>query len=163
MRRRSAAPSSSASVSVAQGVFARKTPMVVLPTPLPADTSSVEDSFYFPKSNYQETLNIIDACMFRGHDMPRARTLLDGLRAQVDGRSVGNVDVSVYNQFIVTYLDLASLREEASNRETWVRSAWEMWDLMLDDGVEPDYTTYAAMLLLCARYVPLSPTLILVY
>lgn len=145
----------SSSSSVAQTVFSRTAPMVVLPTPLPSDESSAQDSSYFPRSGYVETLNIIDACMFRGHDMPRARTLFDGLRraAANDAEGIGKVDVAVYNQFIVTYFDLATTRDESDNREALVASAWEIWENLANDGVEPDYATYASLLLLSARYV----------
>lgn len=142
------------SASVAQTVFSRTTPMVVLPTPLPGDESSAQDSYYFPRSGYVETLNIIDACMFRGHDMPRARMLFDGLRraAANDAEGIGKVDVAVYNQFIVTYFDLATSCDEVNNRKALVTSAWEIWGNLVDDGVDPDYTTYASLLLLYTRY-----------
>jgi hypothetical protein len=145
------------SASVAQTVFSRTTPMVVLPTPLPGDESSAQDSYYFPRSGYVETLNIIDACMFRGHDMPRARMLYDGLRRAVanDTEDMRKVDVAVYNQFIVTYFDLATSRDESNNRNALVASAWEIWENLVDDGVEADYTTYASLLLLSARYASL--------
>ena len=93
--------------------------------------------------------------MFRGHDMPRARTLFDGLRraAANDTEGMGKVDVAVYNQFIVTFFDLATPCDEADNRRALVASAWELWENLAEDGVDPDYTTYASLLLLSARYV----------
>lgn len=129
--------------------------MVVLPTPLPSDESSAKDGYYFPRSSYVETLNIIEACMFRGHDMPRARILFDGLRqaaaADVDG--IAKVDISLYNQFIITYFDLATSRDEAERRRELVTNAWLVWDNLAEDGVQPDYMTYASMLMLSARLV----------
>ncbi|KAF8317989.1 hypothetical protein DL93DRAFT_2055181, partial [Clavulina sp. PMI_390] len=78
--RRTPRSSSAAHDTVPQAVFSRAAPMVVLPTPLPSDEKSAQDSYYFPRSSHVEMLNIIDACMFRGHDMPRARVLFDSLR-----------------------------------------------------------------------------------
>ena len=137
--------------SIAQGVFAKRPPMVMLPTPLPEDEHAPMDQFYFPRTSAQETLNIIEACMFRGHDMPRARKLLDSMRSDAaENRSVP-VEVSLYNQFIVTYFDLASATEDNTTRENLVKEAWSVYRCIQEDGVDPDYTTYAAVLLILSK------------
>lgn len=83
--------------------------------------------------------------------MERARNLLDGLRNSVDDKTVGKLDISVYNQFIVTYFDLATSPEEPQSRKDRVKSAWDVWENVLEDGVQPDLTTYGSILLLIAR------------
>lgn len=88
--------------------------------------------------------------------MPRAHNLFDGLRksAAEDPDGVANVDVGLYNQFIVTYFDLATASEEVEKRQNSVSKAWQVWNNLVEDGVQPDQMTYASLLLLSARYVP---------
>lgn len=76
--------------------------------------------------------------MFRGHDMPRAHSLFDGLRkaAADDPDGVASVEVALYNQFIVTYFDLATAKEEVAARKDLVKKAWQVWGNLVEDGVQ---------------------------
>jgi hypothetical protein len=90
--------------------------------------------------------------MFRGHDMPRARKLLDGMRSDARDQIGVPVEASIYNQFIVAYFDLAIAAEDAYKRQSYVQEAWAIFDNMQTDLVAPDLNAFANILLILTRF-----------
>ena len=139
--------------SVTKQLFRTLPPLTVLPTPLPEDASSPIDSLYFPRSQSQEAINIIDACLYNCHDVRRAQTLLHSIRQSIrSNQDVPSLDVSIYNKFILAYIEMASDRQP-EKREDWIKEAWDLYHHCINDGVGPDAATYAWMLVLLARLV----------
>ncbi len=146
-------PFFNAGTSVTKQLFRALPPLTVLPTPLPEDASSPIDSLYFPRSQSQEAINIIDACLYNCHDVRRAQTLLHSLRQNIrSNKDAPPLDVSIYNKFILAYIEMASdLQPE--KREEWIKEAWDLYHHCINDGVGPDVGTYAWMLVILARLV----------
>jgi DNA-directed RNA polymerase, mitochondrial len=123
--------------------------MTMLPTPLPLDVHSTVDSFWFPRSAAQEAQNVIDACLYNCYDVPRAQSVFETIRENMDDTDVF-FDISLYNSFLRAYIEMAS-EHDVDNRGKWVGDAWRLFDQCSADGVEPDADTYASMLLILVR------------
>lgn len=124
--------------------FLRRRPaLTILPTPLPDGAYSSLNDFYFTDSPTQDLLSVMDACLHNRYDVPRARQIFARLR------QANNPDVvmgtKVYNSFLETYIEMASLTETPSQRQEWLEEAWALFDVM-EKGLErvrPDTNTYA--------------------
>ncbi|KAF8335860.1 uncharacterized protein EI90DRAFT_2992928 [Cantharellus anzutake] len=147
-------PFSKSDAPVTNQLFRTLPPLTVLPTPLPEDANSPIDGLYFPRSQFQETMNIIDACLYNCHDVRRAQALLHGMRQGVrTNPDAPSIDVSVYNKFISAYIRMAS-DHQPEKREDWIKEAWDLYHHCINDGVAPDATTYAFVLVMLARFSP---------
>lgn len=128
-----------------EGLFHRRVPYTILPTPLPSDVSSDANDVYFTNSTTQDLLGVMDACLHNLYDVNRARSIFDRMREKVGNPSL---EPRIYNAFLEAYIDMAGIKD-VSNRHYWVESAWEIYDV-LESGTEkhqPNASTYAIMLL----------------
>ncbi|KAH8115023.1 DNA/RNA polymerase [Phellopilus nigrolimitatus] len=123
----------------------RRMPYTLLPPPLPDDTSSALNDFYFPDSPIQDSLAVIDACLHGCYDVPRAKFVFSQLREKRQGEAI--VQPRLYNLFLESYLEMA-LEKDAQNGSTWLEDAWALYEAMEngEDKVAPAASTYAIML-----------------
>ncbi|KAF8064220.1 DNA/RNA polymerase [Lyophyllum atratum] len=132
----------------------RSAPYTILPTPLPSDRSSPVNDLFYPDSNTQDLLSVMDACLHNLYDVSRAKGIFERLREKV-GNPV--LSTRVYNAFLEAYLNIASTKGPT---EVFLEYAWELYDV-LESGKEkfvPDATTYSLMLIAYHRFRPESQT-----
>jgi hypothetical protein len=133
-----------------QAFLRRPIQYTLLPTPLPDDSQSPENSMYFSDSSTQDQLSVMDACLHNFHDVHRAKSVFERLRsksAQIP------LEPKIYNAFLEAYVELAN--REDSQRSMWMDEAWALFEVM-ESGAEkviPTKSTYAVMLLAWYRYV----------
>jgi DNA-directed RNA polymerase len=132
-----------------------KTPLTIIPMPLPTDKSSSINDFYYPDSQTQDLVAVIDTCLNECYDVPRARTVFEALRLNNKGEYL--LKVPVFNKFLQAYATMATQHEQ--HRDEWVREAWVLFNRM-EAGEEkaiPNAETYTTMLLLWKRSALPSP------
>lgn len=135
-----------------QGFLGRRRQYTLLPTPLPDDKSSALNDFYFPDSPTQDQLAVIDACLHNLYDVHRARQVFEHMRETKPGDAI--LESRVFNSFIEAYVNMASTKGK-DDAEYWIRSAWELYDVM-EQGIErvvPNAATYASILTAWTRLV----------
>ena len=128
----------------------RNTPYTILPTPLPNDSSSELNDYWYSDSVTRDLVAVMDACLHNLYDVPRAKTIFESLR-QKSGNPI--LSTRVYNAFLEAYINMATGREP---RRIWLEFAWELYHAM-ESGTEqfvPNASTYALMLLAYHRSVP---------
>jgi len=128
----------------------RNAPYTILPTPLPTDSSSELNDYWYTDSVTQDLVAVMDACLHNLYDVPRAKTIFEFLR-QKPGNPL--LSTRVYNAFLEAYINMAADREP---KRVWLEFAWELYHAM-ESGTErfvPDASTYALMLLAYHRSVP---------
>ncbi|KAI5119282.1 hypothetical protein M0805_008061 [Coniferiporia weirii] len=128
----------------------RRAPYTLLPTPLPDDTSSALNSYYFSDSPTQDSLAVIDACLHGCYDVPRAKYVFNQLREKRQGESI--LQPRLYNHFFETYLEMA-LEKDVEEKTQWLEEAWSLFKAM-ESGEEktaPIASTYAVMLKIWIR------------
>ncbi|KDQ52444.1 hypothetical protein JAAARDRAFT_61968 [Jaapia argillacea MUCL 33604] len=128
-----------------QGFLRRRTPYTILPTPLPDDTHSPLNAFWFPDSPTQDLLAVMDACLHNLYDVPRAKQVFEGLRRDRAGDPI--LEGRLYNSFLESFLGMAE-REEGGGRERWVEEVVSLWRVMEsgEEKVGPSGSTYAIMM-----------------
>ncbi|KAJ3976640.1 DNA/RNA polymerase [Lentinula raphanica] len=128
-----------------------------LPAPLPSISSnaSAKNSSWLTDSATQDSLAVIDACLYQLFDVPRAQGIFDRLRRDSLSKSL---DVRMYNAFLEAYVNMA-MSKGADNREFWIECAWELFTIMESgkEKVEPSAGSYATMLKAWLRFGPDSP------
>ncbi|KAJ3929955.1 MAG: DNA/RNA polymerase [Lentinula lateritia] len=129
----------------------------LLPTPLPSisTTASTKNSTWLVDSATQDSLAVIDACLYQLFDVPRAKGIFDRLRRDAVGKLL---EVRMYNAFLEAYVNMG-MSKAADNREFWIDCAWELFTTMEagQEKVEPSAGTYATMLKAWIRFGPDSP------
>jgi DNA-directed RNA polymerase, mitochondrial len=123
------------------------TPFTIVDTPLPVENTSVANSLLFPSSPAQESLAVVEACLHNYADVPRAKYVFDQLREQ-GGVEIG---IQVYNLVLSAYLHVATTTKSTSEREVWLRRAWNLFEEISNGtaGVTPTAPTYSVM---CAAW-----------
>ncbi|KAJ4001173.1 DNA/RNA polymerase [Lentinula boryana] len=128
-----------------------------LPTPLPSISSSAsaKNSSWLTDSATQDSLAVIDACLYQLFDVPRAKGIFDRLRRDTPGKIL---DVRMYNAFLEAYVNMATSKA-ADNREFWIECAWELFATMEagQEKIELSAGTYSIMLKAWLRFGPDSP------
>ena len=127
----------------------RNAPYTILPTPLPTDSSSELNDYWYTDSATQDLIAVMDACLHNLYDVPRAKTIFESLR-QKPGNPL--LSTRVYNAFLEAYINMAAGRQL---KRVWLEFAWELYHVM-ESGTEqfvPNASTYALMLLAYHRSV----------
>ncbi|KAH7108553.1 DNA/RNA polymerase [Auriculariales sp. MPI-PUGE-AT-0066] len=125
--------------------FTRPKDYLIVPTPLPADRSSPSNSMYFADSSTLDQVAIVDACLFNGYNLNRAKGLFDNMRTSDAADSV--LDVRIFNNVLEGYVRYAIKVPRES--DIWLDEAWDLFESM-ERGQEkatPTAATYAVMLL----------------
>jgi DNA-directed RNA polymerase, mitochondrial len=128
----------------------QRTPLTIIPTPLPDDTSPNQlNDFFFPDSRSQDLLAIIDTCLNECYDVPRARDVFESMRLQ--GRGEFLLKIPLFNKFLQAYGAMAARHEQ--HRNEWIQEAWLLFNRMEagDENAVPNAETYAIMALLWKR------------
>lgn len=127
----------------------QKTPLTILPVPLPDDKTSTLNDFYFPDSHTQDLVAIIDTCLNECYDVPRARNVFEAMRMNNRGEYL--LKVPVFNKFLQAYAIMAARHE--THREEWLKEAWILFNRMEagEEKAVPDAVTYATMIQLWKR------------
>jgi DNA-directed RNA polymerase len=130
----------------------RRTPYTLIPTPLPDDRTTELQEMYFPSSPVGDLVAVMDACLHRLHDVPRAKELFDGLRHERPSHPI--LETRLYNAFIGAYIAMATTKDK-DDYVLWMEEAWEIFDTMESGNVPcpPDSATYALMLIALIRRV----------
>jgi DNA-directed RNA polymerase len=128
-----------------EGFLHRRLPYTIIPTPLPSDQSSDANSIWFTDSATQDLLGVMDACLHNLYDVRRARSIFERMREKIGNPAL---ETRIYNAFLEAYIDMAASIEN-SGRRYWVKSAWELYDILESgsENHEPNDKTYAIMLL----------------
>lgn len=136
------------------GFLNRSAPYTILPAPLPKDRSSEVNDYWFPDSQTQDLVGVMDACLHNLYDVPRAKSIFDRLRTN-SGHPI--LDSRIYNALLEAYVNMATAKE-SQNREFWVENAWLLYNDMeaRHDKIVPNSTTYAIMLIAHHRFGPYS-------
>lgn len=130
--------------------LAKTSPLTIIPTPLPDDSSSNElNNFFFPDSRSQDLLAIIDTCLNECYDIPRARDVFESMRIQ--GRGEYLLKIPLFNKFLLAYGAMAAKHEQ--HRDQWIQEAWLLFNRMEagDEKAVPNAETYSIMALLWKR------------
>ncbi|KAF9078309.1 hypothetical protein BDP27DRAFT_1378803 [Rhodocollybia butyracea] len=132
----------------------------VLPAPVPIQSPSQKNATWLTDSATQDSLAVMDACLYQSFDVPRAKGIFERLRREAAGTHI--LDVRVYNAFLEAYIDMAKSKA-SDNREFWIECAWELFDNMESgrEKVEPSAGSYATMLLAWMHFGPDSPNHVL--
>ena len=111
-----------------------------MPSPLPED-SRVPHDVFFPDTQFQDLLAVMNACLHSGYDVRRALQIFDEIREQHPGHP--QVDARIYNRVVAACLDMAE--REPDRAVVWVEDAREFIAVLdaQSDGVAPTATTYA--------------------
>lgn len=134
----------------------RQTPYTILPTPVPSDIQDTLNDLVFTSTPVQESLSVIDACLYNCFDVKRAQYVFNVLRQSPSGNAV--LEARVYNLFLEAYLDMATAEVQQGDMGEpvkWLRESWSLFDSM-ENGQEkaiPNAATYAIMLKTWLRYV----------
>ncbi|KAI0742483.1 DNA/RNA polymerase [Daedaleopsis nitida] len=136
-----------------RGFLQQPAAYTILPTPLPDDAASGSQDLYFADSSTKNMVALMDACLHRLHDVPRAKHFFEQLRELKQNDHV--LEPRVYNLFLEAYLEMATNREEM-NRANWLEDAWMLYNDMESghEKVAPTPNTYAIMLLAWLRFNP---------
>lgn len=137
--------SQNAFVTDLEGFLKRRAPYTILPTPLPSDRASEENSLWYTDSQTQDLLAVTEACLHNLYDVPRAKSIFDRLRNKPGNP---NLTTHVYNAFLEAYINTATTRD-IDDREFWIENASELY-LSMESGEEqavPNAGTYALMLI----------------
>lgn len=130
--------------SVILGYLERKSPITILPTPLPHGSAQVEGyDQWFKDSKAQDMSGIIDACLYNLVDVPRAQNVFDRLRRQAGSSILGS---GLYNSLLNAYLGMSL--NEPSKKNYWVEEAWKLYNILEseEDDVQPTAKTYSTIL-----------------
>lgn len=140
-----------------QGFLRRRTPYTILPTPLPDDTSSELNDFYFTDSPTQDQVAVIDACLHNLYDVPRARAIFNRLRNEKPGDPI--LSVRLHNSLLNAYIAMAVTKESA-RASYWMEAATTLYEDMEGrrSKVPPNANTYANMLVAWQHFSPESET-----
>ena len=127
-------------------------PYTILPTPLPDDVTTTYDNMYYPDSETQDMLAVIDACLFNCYDVPRAQSVFERLRSKRLGEA--GLEARIYNTFLDAYYQMA-LNRDVEKAEIWVDEAWSLYQAMEKgvEGVVPNASTYAHIMRFWSRFV----------
>ncbi|KAJ7737868.1 DNA/RNA polymerase [Mycena maculata] len=123
-----------------QNFLQRDAAYAILPTPLPMDSSSPANDYWFSDSATQDLMAVMDACLHDLYDVPRAKGIFDRLRTKASAA----LDTRVVNAMLDAYLKMAGRGEE----EYWVEAVWELYDATNF----PSPGTYAIALLTVHRF-----------
>lgn len=126
-----------------RGFLRQGIPYTFLPAPLPDDVaqSSQEHHYYYPTSQTQDSLAIIDACLHDCFDVPRARFVFKELRQR--HRKDPLLEPRLYNLFLEKYLEMA-LEKDKKDRDYWLEELWSLYEAMENEQeVETTAGTYA--------------------
>jgi DNA-directed RNA polymerase len=118
----------------------------VLPAPVPIQRPTQKNATWLTDSMTQDSLAVMDACLYQSFDVPRAKGIFERLRREATGTHI--LDVRMYNAFLEAYIDMAKSKA-SDNRDFWIECAWELFDNMESgrEKVEPSAGSYATMLL----------------
>ncbi|CAL1697785.1 unnamed protein product [Somion occarium] len=130
----------------------------ILPTPAPADSSDT-NTMIFPDTALQNMVSIIEACVHNLYDVPRAKTVFEGLRRR--HRCDPLLHGGLYNLLLDAYIEMASVKE-VEKRSHWVEDACALFEVMENgkDKVTPTANTYAIMLRAWVLFNPSSHRLV---
>ena len=139
-----------------QGFLQQRTPYTILPTPLPSDSSSPLNNFYFTDTPTQDSISIIDACLHNLYDVPRAKEVFELLRSSK--KTDGVLGVRLYNSLLDAYIEMATSKD-TERRTLWVEDACALYEILESgkDKMHPTANTYACMLRAWIRFNPDSP------
>ena len=137
-----------------QAFLRSRTPYTILPPPLPQDRHSELNDLLYTDSPTQDIIAIMDACLHNSYDVPRAKEILENLRAN---RPEQILHPRLYTAFVAAYLDMAV--KEPEKRSVWVEDAWALLDLLLsgNESVPIPSGAYALALVAWLRCVYASP------
>jgi DNA-directed RNA polymerase len=145
-----------------QTLLTHRLPFTFIPTPLPQGFHSPLNDLYFPSTQVQDSLAVIDACLYNCHDVPRAKVIFDDLRTRARANAIGDagekvaeLEVGIYNNFLESFLEMASGKaKNPKKREEWIDEGWDLYAVLENevDGIAPDERTYAIMLMMMTRY-----------
>ncbi|KAH9986955.1 DNA/RNA polymerase [Russula vinacea] len=132
-----------------QAFLRSRTPYTILPPPLPQDRHSELNDLLYTDSPTQDIIAIMDACLHNSYDVPRAKEILENLRAN---RPEQILHPRLYTAFVAAYLDMAV--KEPEKRSVWVEDAWALLDLLLsgNESVPIPSGAYALALVAWLRY-----------
>ncbi|KAF5391949.1 hypothetical protein D9757_003234 [Collybiopsis confluens] len=124
----------------------------ILPTPVPDTSPSVLNSTWLTSSATQDSMAIMDACLYQLYDVPRAKGIFDRLRTETWNNAL---NARLYNAFLEAYVNM-TMSKATVNRHFWLECAWELFDNMETgkEKVVPSAGTYATMLLAWLRFGP---------
>ncbi|KAI0340467.1 DNA/RNA polymerase [Trametopsis cervina] len=127
----------------------REQQYTVLPTPLPENERSTLNDMYFPETPMQDQVSIIDACLYNGYDVPRAKEIFERIREEE--RMSAQLTPRLYDAVLSGYIHMAV--KDTQRSDNWVEDALSLYDVMEtgQEKVQPSPNTYANMLLLWMR------------
>jgi DNA-directed RNA polymerase, mitochondrial len=130
--------------NVILGYLERRSPITILPTPLPHGSAPIEGyDQWFKDSKSQDMSGIIDACLYNLVDVPRAQHVFDRLRRQAGSSILGS---GLYNSLLNAFLGMSL--NESSKKNYWVEEAWKLYNILEsgEDDVQPTAKTYSTIL-----------------
>ena len=127
-------------------------PHVVLSPPLPPTERKARYDKFFPDSHTQDLLAVMDACLWKAHDVARAHRIFKDFIRSTDGRE--SLKPHLYEELLEGYLIMADSEKPGAKRDKWVEYAWDMYELMGGDDhlvPKPNAQILASMFLLNHR------------